>query len=93
MNYTSLHELFPTPFTDVALEVVGGHEIYSFMDGFSGYHHIRITKEDRNKTTFITKWGCFRYTVMSFSLKNAPTIFSRSVIAAFKDFFHKFLAI
>jgi hypothetical protein len=28
---------------------------------------------------------------MSFGLKNAPTIFSRVVVEAFKEFFHKFL--
>ena len=49
--------------------------------------------EDRRKTTFTTEWGCFQYTVMPFGLKNAPTIFSRVVIAAFKEFIHKFLEV
>ena len=30
---------------------------------------------------------------MPFGLKNAPTIFSRIVVASFKDFIHKFLAL
>jgi hypothetical protein len=38
MNYACLHDPFPTPFTDEVLENVGGHEAYSFTDGFSGYH-------------------------------------------------------
>jgi hypothetical protein len=33
---------FLTPFTDEVLENVGGHEAYSFTDGFSGYHQIKI---------------------------------------------------
>ena len=33
-----MHDPFPTPFTDEVLEGVGGQELYSFMDGFSGYH-------------------------------------------------------
>ena len=65
--------------------------MYSFTDGFSDYHQIRIAKEDRHKTTFVTEWGCFQYTVMPFGLKNAPAIFSCVVVAAFKDFIHKFL--
>ena len=93
MNYTSLHELFPTPFTDKALEGVGGHEIYSFMDGFSGYHHIRITKEDRQKTIFVTECGCFQYIVKPFVLNNALNLFSRLVVVAFKEFIHNFLAV
>ena len=36
---------FLTPFTDEVLENVGGQEAYSFTDGFSGYHEIKITPE------------------------------------------------
>jgi hypothetical protein len=84
LNHACLHDSFPTPFTDEVLENVGGHEAYSFIDGFSGYHQIKIALEDRYKTKFSTEWGSYQYTVMSFGLKNAPAIFSRVVIAAFK---------
>ena len=57
----------------------------------SGYHQIKIAKEDRHKMTFAKKWGSYQYTVMPFRLKNAPTIFSRVVVEAFKEFLHKFL--
>jgi hypothetical protein len=85
--------LFLTPFMDKILDNVGGQEAYSFTYGFSGYHQIRITLEDREKTTFSTEWGSFQYTVIPFGLKNAPTIFSRVVVAAFKDFIHNFLEV
>jgi len=49
--------------------------------------------EYRHKTTFATKWGSFQYTFMPFGLKNAPTNVSRVVVAAFKDFIHKFLEV
>ena len=75
LNNACLHEPFPTPFTDEVLESVRGKEMYSFIDGFSGYHQVRITKEDRHKTTFIIEWGCYQYTIMPFRLKNAPAIF------------------
>jgi hypothetical protein len=51
----------------------------------------QIAKEDRHKTTFSIEWGSYQYTMMPFGLKNAPTIFSRVVVKAFKEFFHKFL--
>jgi hypothetical protein len=38
LNDACRHDPFPTPFTDEVLENVGGHEAYSFTDGFSGYH-------------------------------------------------------
>ena len=88
-----MHDPLPTPFTDEVLEGLGGQEMYSFIDGFSGYHQIRIAKEYCHKTTFVTEWGCFQYTVIPFGLKNAPAIFSRVVIVAFKYFIQKFLKV
>ena len=67
--------------------------MYSFTDGFSGYHQIRITKEDQHKTTFVTEWGCFQYTIMPFVLKNAPMIFSLVVVTVFKEFIHNFMQV
>src|SRR5277367_3903472 len=93
LNDASVHDPFPTPFTDEVLNNVGGQEVYSFTDGFSGYHQIRIAPEDRHKMTFATEMGSFQYTVMPFGLKNAPAIFSRVVISAFKEFIHKFLEV
>ena len=90
LNDACLHDPFPTPFTD---EVLGGQEMYSFTDGFSGYHQLRIAKEDRHKTTFVIEWCCYQYMVMPFGLKNAPAIFSRLVIVAFKYFIHKFIEV
>jgi hypothetical protein len=91
LNYACLHDPFPTPFTDEVLENVGGHESYYFTDGFSRYHYINIVREDIHKTNFSIEWGIYQYIVIPFGLKNEPTIFSRVVLAAFKEFIHKFL--
>jgi hypothetical protein len=50
-------------------------------------------QEDRHKTTFATEWGSYQYTIMPFGLKNAPAVFSRVVVATFKEFIHKFLEV
>jgi hypothetical protein len=75
------------------LEQVAGKESYSFIDRFSGYYQVRIAEEDKRKTTFITKWGYFSYNVMPFGLKKAPVVFSKIVIAAFREFIHKFIEV
>jgi hypothetical protein len=49
-----LHDPFPTPFIDEVLENVGRHEAFSFTDGLSGYHQIKIAQEDIYKTMFAT---------------------------------------
>jgi hypothetical protein len=93
LNDACLHDPFPTPFTYEVLDNVGGREAYSFKYGFSGYHHIKTASEDKYNTTFYTQWGSYQYTVMPFGLKNAPAIFSRVVIATFKEFIHQFLEV
>ena len=59
LNNASIHDPFLTPFTDEVLDNVGRQEVYSFTDGFSSYHHIRIHPKDQYKTTFATEWGSF----------------------------------
>jgi hypothetical protein len=66
LNDAYLHDPFPTPFTDEVLDNVGGQEVYSFIDGFSEYHQIQISMEDRHKTTFATESGSYQYTMDDF---------------------------
>lgn len=93
MNIVYVHNPFPTLFKDEVLENVGRQEVYSFTEGFSGYHQINIAPEDRRKTTFAMEWGCFEYIIMPFELKNTPAIFSRILVAGFKEYIHKFLEV
>ena len=93
LNDTILHDPFPTPFINEVLEGVRGQEVYSFIDGFSGYQYIRIVKKDRHKTTFVIEWGFSQYTMMPFVIKNDPAIFSRLVVVAFKYLIHKFFVV
>lgn len=93
LNDACVHDPFPMPFTDDVLENVGGKKAYSFTDGFLGYHQINIAPEGHRKTTITIEWGCFQYIVMPLGLKNEPVIFSRVVIATFKEFIRKYLEV
>jgi hypothetical protein len=37
------------PFTNEVINIVVRHEVYKFLDGFFGYHHISIASEDQYK--------------------------------------------
>lgn len=93
LNAQTIKDPFPLPFTDMMLDEVVGHQMYSFMDGYSGYNQLAIALEDWQKTTFITEWGAFMYLVMPFGLCNAPATFHWCMMVIFADFLHKFLAI
>jgi hypothetical protein len=51
----------------------------SLLDMFSGYHQIRVRKEDEEKTSFITPFGTFCFMRMPEGLKNAGCTFSRMI--------------
>ena len=56
------------PFIILLLEEVGGHERYTFMDGYAGYNQIAIALGDLHKIALPTPWGMFIWVVMSFGL-------------------------
>ena len=53
LNATTVMDAFPLPFTDRVLDAVTGHEVYSFLDGFSGYNQIRMRLANEEKTAFV----------------------------------------
>ena len=63
--------------------MVSGSELFSLLDGFSGYNQVLVAKEDRLKTTFRTKWGNFAYRRMPFGLINDGATFQRAMDIAF----------
>jgi len=67
--------------------------VYSFLDGFYGYHQIQIAPEDYYKMAFIIDWRAFVGVVMPFELKNAPPTYQRVVSKVFKDYLDDFMKI
>jgi hypothetical protein len=45
---------YALPFFDEVLNIVPRYEAYSFLDGYSCYHHIFITLKDISKIAFVT---------------------------------------
>jgi hypothetical protein len=43
----------------------------------SGYNQIKLKKQDKEKTAFITPYGVFYYQVKPFGLKNARATYQR----------------
>ena len=82
-------QLFP----ESILEAVAGHEMYTLMDGYSGYNQTMIALEVQLKTSFITKYGAFAYRVMSFGLMCAPTTFQRGMMKIFAVYLNKFMKV
>ena len=59
VDYTDLNDACPNdsfslPRIDQIIDASAGHGMLSFLDAFSGYHHIPIYPPDAKKTSFIT---------------------------------------
>ena len=66
------------------LQMVSGSELFSLLDGFSGYNQVLVGEHDRMKITFYTKWGTFAYRIMPFGLINVGATFHREMDVAFR---------
>jgi hypothetical protein len=89
LNKASPKDDFPLPHIDMLVDNTAKFNVFSFMDGFSGYNQIKMAPEDMEKTPFITPWGTFCYRVMPFGLKNAGATYQRAMTTLFHDMMHK----
>jgi hypothetical protein len=89
VDYTDLNKHCPKdpfglPRIDQVIDSTVGCDLLCFLDCYSGYHQIAIKEEDQEKTAFITPFGAYCYTTMSFGLKNAGATYLRAIQACFK---------
>jgi hypothetical protein len=57
----------------------------SFLDAYSGFHQIQMSRGDRKHTAFVTADGLYYYVVMPYGLKNALSTFVRAMSKSFGD--------
>ena len=84
IDYTDINkacpqEPFPLPCIDQIVDSTVGCDLLSFLDAYSGYHQIFMTKEDEEKTAFITPCGTYCFLQMPFGLRSAGSTFAREV--------------
>jgi hypothetical protein len=60
-------------------------DLLSFLDAYSGFHQIQMSREDRKHTAFVTVDGLYCYVVMPYGLKNALPTFLRAMSKTFGD--------
>jgi len=77
LNSVTRQDSYPLPLIDNCLNVLSGSSWYNTLDLRSGYYNIPIAEEDRDKSAFVTRTGCYRFTVMPFGLTYAPSVFQR----------------
>jgi hypothetical protein len=89
VDYTDLNKHCPKdpfglPRINQVINSTASCDLLCFLDCYSGYHQIAIKEEDQKKTAFITPFGAYCYTTMSFGLKNTGATYQRDIQACFK---------
>ncbi|GJS24923.1 putative reverse transcriptase domain-containing protein [Tanacetum coccineum] len=95
INYRELNKLtvknpYPLPRIDDLFDQQQGSSVYSKIDLRSGYHQLRVCKENIPKTAFRTRYVHYEFQVMPFSLTNAPAVFMDLMNRVCKPFLDKF---
>jgi hypothetical protein len=90
IDYTSLNKAcpkvpYPLPRIDQIVDSTAGCETLSFLDAYSGYHQIKMKESDQLATSFITPFGMYCYTTMSFGLRNAGATYQRCMNHVFGE--------
>jgi hypothetical protein len=98
VDYSSLNEVtiknkYPLPRIDDLFDQLKGACVLSKIDLRSRYHQLKIRATDIPKNAFITRYGLYEYTVMSFGLTNAPAYFLYLMNKVFMEYLYKFMVV
>jgi len=98
IDYRSLNEVtiknkYPLPKIEDLFDQLSGAKVFSKIDLRSGYYQLKIRPQDIPKTAFVTRYGLYECTVMSFGLTNAPAYFMYLMNKVFMEYLDKFVVV
>jgi hypothetical protein len=90
MNEVTIKNKYPLLRIDDLFNQLCGACVFSKIDLRSGYHQLKIREYDILKTAFVSRYGLYEYTVMSFGLTNASAYFMYLMNKVFKEYLDNF---
>ena len=75
LNAITKLDKFPLPQIDDSLDLLSGMKYFSTLDLATGYWQVNMSPYSREKTAFVTYEGLYEFSVIPFSLCNAPATF------------------
>jgi hypothetical protein len=93
LNEVTIKNKYPLPRIDDLFDQLRGACVFSKIDLRLGYHQLKIRECDIPKTAFVSRYGLYEYTVMSFRLTNAPAYFMYLMNKVFMEYLDKFIVV
>jgi hypothetical protein len=93
LNAVTIKNKYPLPRIDILFDQLAGAKVFSKIDLRSGYHQIKIRSSNIPKTAFSTRYGLYKYLVISFGLTNAPAYFMYLMNSVFMQELDKFVVV
>ena len=82
VNNRIIVDSFPIPYIKELVQRAAGKKLYSALDCFAAYNHVRVHPDLKKYTAFCTPDGHYEYLCMPFGLKTAWVVYSRFVAMA-----------
>jgi hypothetical protein len=73
--------------SDILSSLGGGSDRFSKIDLKNAFHQLRMHPESEDLTTFVTKYGRFKYKVIPFGISDAPGFFQSQMNKIFGDLY------
>ena len=93
LNRVTIRNRYHFPRIDDLFDQLRGAQVYSKIDLCIGYHRLRVREADIPKTAFMTRYGHFEFTMMSFGLTNAPAEFLDPMHRVFQPYLDQFVVV